>query len=711
MKKKLLLLIFVAAILAFFFFDLGQYISLDYFNAQKQAIEQFKQAHEIATAAFYFVCYVIITAFSLPAAAAITLIGGALFGFWWGVLLVSFASSIGATFAFLIARTVLRDWVQRKFSKYLKAMNRGVEENGEFYLFTLRLIPPIPFVVINLAMALTPIKAWPFYWVSQLGMLAGTAVYVNAGTQLAQVDSLGSILTPSLIGSLVLLGLFPWVAKWVTNIAVGILKRRRVLSAFKKPSTFDNNLLVIGAGSAGLVSAYIAATVNSKVTLIEKHKMGGDCLNTGCVPSKAIIRSSRINNYLQTAGDYGLKNVTGDVDFPAVMKRVHTIIDKIEPHDSVERYTELGVDCIQGNARIISPWQVEVNGEIVSARNIIVASGARPAVPNIPGLKDCGYSTSDTIWQLTEKPERLLVIGGGPIGCELAQAFHRLGSQVTMVIRNGLLPKEDQDVVRQVESAFSKDGIILHTFCQVESVQKNGNAITVTLLGDNQKHSFDVDHLFVAVGRTANTEDLGFDVVGVERSENGTVSVDEYMRTACPTIYACGDVAGPFQFTHVAAHQAWYAAVNSLFGSVKKFKVDYSVIPWVTFSDPEVARVGLNEHEAAAKGIDYEVTRYDIDDLDRAIADSQAHGFVKILTVPGKDKILGVTIVGYHASELIAEYILAMRHGLGLNKILSTIHIYPTLSEANKYAAGVWKKAHKPELLLSWVEKFHSWRR
>lgn len=707
MNKKVLLIAVILAITAFFLFDVGQYLSLEYFRQQKQTIEQFKDSNETLTATIYFVIYVVMTAFSLPGAAAMTLIGGALFGFGWGLLIVSFASTIGATAAFLIARSLLRDWVQTRFAQYLTTINQGVEKDGEFYLFTLRLVPLFPFFVVNLAMALTPIKVWPFYWVSQLGMLAGTAVYVNAGTRLAQIDSLSSILTPSLIGSFVLLGLFPWLAKLLASI----VKQQRALRGFKKPANFDNNLLVIGAGSAGLVSAYIAAAVKSKVTLIEKHKMGGDCLNTGCVPSKAIIRSSRINHYLKQAGEYGIKHVSGEVDFSAVMQRVHRIIADIAPHDSVERYHGLGVDCVQGHARIVSPWQVEVNGETLSARNIIIATGGGPFIPDIPGLQECEYLTSDTVWQLQQLPKRLLVVGGGPIGCELAQAFRRLESHVTMVIRSALLPKEDDDVIEQVKTRFIGEGIELFEHCKIKRLQKSASDIAVELIHDGCEHILNVDHILIAVGRSANTEDLGLANVGIERTPQGTVAVDEHLRTKCPTIYACGDVAGPFQFTHVAAHQAWYAAINSLFGSLKSFKVDYSIIPWVTFCDPEVARVGLNEKEAREKGIAYELTRYDIDDLDRAIADSQAHGFVKILTVPRKDTILGVTIVGYHASELIAEYILAMRHGLGLNKILSTIHIYPTLNEANKYAAGNWKKAHKPEKLLQWVERFHRWRR
>jgi dihydrolipoamide dehydrogenase len=708
MQRKIIIAVIVALLGAFFFFDGAQYLSLDFFDSQRAIIDQYQQEQPLVVAAVFFVLYVIVTGLSLPGAAVMTLVAGAMFGFGWGVLIVSFASTIGATLAFLLARVLLRDWVQQRFEKNLKAINDGVEKEGEMYLFTLRLVPVFPFFVINLAMALTPIKAWSFYWVSQLGMLAGTAVFVNAGTQLANIDDLSGILSPALIGSFVLLGVFPWLAK----LLIQAIKQRKAFASFKKPKTFDNNLVVIGAGSAGLVSAYIAAAVKAKVTLIEKHKMGGDCLNTGCVPSKAIIRSSRINNYLQRASDYGLKNVGGDVDFPAVMQRVEDVIKEIEPHDSVERYSKLGVDCLQGEAKIISPWEVEVDGKVHSARNLIIATGGRPAVPEIPGLEQANYYTSDTVWSMKELPKKLVVVGGGPIGCELAQAYHRLGSEVTMVVRSKLLPKEDDDVVAELSAQFARDGIKVLPNSKIVSVEKNeqGTDILSVAITDGDNVRLDCDSILLAVGRKANTENIGLENVGIETTPNGTVAVDSFLRTACPTISACGDVAGPYQFTHVAAHQAWYAAVNSLFGRFKKFKVDYSVIPWVTFCDPEIARVGLSEKEAQAQGIAYETTKYGIDDLDRAIADSEAHGFVKVLTVPGKDKILGVTIVGYHASELIAEYILAMRHGLGLNKILGTIHIYPTLSEANKYAAGNWKKAHQPEGLLRWVKKFHNWQ-
>ena len=475
----------------------------------------------------------------------------------------------------------------------------------------------------------------------------------------------------------------------------------------------DYNIIVIGAGSAGLVSAYIGSVVKAKVALIEKHLMGGDCLYTGCVPSKALIRTGKILSYIKRAQDFGLKSAQVDFEFPDVMERVHHVIKKVEPHDSIERYTKLGVDCITGSAKILSPHEVEVNGKILTTKNIIIATGARPAVPPIPGLDQVDYLTTDTIWNLSKLPKKLMVMGGGPIGCELAQCFARLGSEVTMVeMLPDILIREDEEASRIVRQKFLADGVDVrvNSKCKEVVVQNGRNYMLVEKDGETEQVEF--DQLLVAVGRAANAKGFGLEDIGVKLGPRGTVEVDQYLRTTThKNIYACGDVAGPFQFTHTAAHQAWYCAVNALFSPFKKFKVDYSVIPWATFTDPEVARVGLNEKEAKEQGIPYEVTTYGIDDLDRAIADSEDQGYVKVLTPPGKDKILGVTIVGYHAGDLITEYVLAMKHGLGLNQILGTIHIYPTMSEANKYAAGIWKKDHAPTGLLNFIQKFHAWRR
>lgn len=472
------------------------------------------------------------------------------------------------------------------------------------------------------------------------------------------------------------------------------------------------NLIVVGAGSAGLVSALIAATVKAKVLLIEKHRMGGDCLNTGCVPSKALIRSARVKHMLDNASDYGIDGASGEVNFSAVMERIQNVIKTIEPHDSVERYEGLGVDCVQGEASIVSPYEVKVGENVYTTRNIIVSSGARPFIPPIPGLAEIDYLSSDNLWSMREQPKELLVMGAGPIGCELAQSFQRLGSNVTLVdMAPRVMPREDEDVSAYMQEVFEREGIKVLVGHKMEAFFQRDGKDWAKLSANGNTMDVPFDKVLVAVGRKANSEGLGLENVGVELTKTGLIKVDDFLRTNVKNIYACGDIAGPYQFTHTASHQAWYASVNALFGTFKKFKVDYSVIPWATFTDPEVARVGLSEAEAKEKNIPYEVTQYGIDDLDRAIADNEAQGFIKVLTKPGKDQVLGATIVGYHASELITEYISAMKHGIGLNKILGTIHIYPTLSEANKFAAGNWKRKHAPEGLLKWVEKFHIWRR
>jgi pyruvate/2-oxoglutarate dehydrogenase complex dihydrolipoamide dehydrogenase (E3) component/uncharacterized membrane protein YdjX (TVP38/TMEM64 family) len=792
-RQLLVLLLVALAIVAFVALDVGRFLSFEQLKASQASFAQLHAEQPLTVAVVYFLIYVAATALSFPGATIITLAGGAIFGLWQGLLIVSFASTVGATLAFLASRFVLRDWVEARFGQRLADINAGVNREGAFYLFSLRLIPVVPYFLINLLMGLTRMKVWTFYWVSQLGMLAGTAVFVNAGTQLAQLDSLQGILSPALLGSFVLLGIFPLIARRI----VAAVQKRKVYArwADQRPKTFDRNLIVIGGGAGGLVSAYIAAAVKAKVTLIEAHKMGGDCLNYGCVPSKALIKSAKLAQQMRHASKYGLSDSAPSFSFKAVMQRVHDVIAAIEPHDSIERYTGLGVEVLQGYGKLVNPWTVEIalNGggtgpdgtpKVVrlTARSIVIAAGARPFVPPLPGLDDVGYVTSDTLWdefaKLDEVPKRLVVLGGGPIGSELAQSFARLGSHVTQVEMGArIMIREDEEVSKLAKASLEADGVQVLTGhkalrCELRPVTASASAVnenpsTVTASAakqsmdrhaslamtnesvamthegvamtnegvgmtnedlamtskgvattlekylivehNGQEQAIPFDQLLCAVGRVARLQGYGLEDLGIPTHR--TVETNEYLQTIYPNIYAAGDVAGPFQFTHTAAHQAWYAAVNALFGEWKLFKADYSVIPWATFIDPEVARVGLNEQEAKEKNIPYEVTKYGIDDLDRAIADSEAHGFVKVLTVPGKDKILGVTIVGAHAGDLLAEYVLAMKHGLGLNKILGTIHTYPTMAEANKYAAGEWKRAHAPQRLLAWVKKYHDYKR
>ncbi|GAC1606334.1 MAG: bifunctional TVP38/TMEM64 family protein/FAD-dependent oxidoreductase [Ramlibacter sp.] len=716
-KKLGAALVVALLIVLFFAFDLERFLSLDDLKRSQAALAGFYASRPLTVVASYVAIYVLATALSLPGAVILTLAGGAIFGLGRGTLIVSFASSIGATLAFLAARFVLRDSVQARFGQRLDDVNRGVERDGAFYLFTLRLIPVIPFFVINLVMGLTKMPVLTFYLVSQAGMLAGTVVYVNAGTRIAQIESLRGILSPGLILSFALLGLFPLIARK----AVAWWQRRKVYARWAgvRPKRFDRNLVVIGAGAGGLVSAYIAATVQAKVTLIEAHRMGGDCLNYGCVPSKALIRSATLAHQMRHGSNYGLRDGLPQFSFKAVMERVEAVIRQIEPHDSVERYTALGVEVLKGHATLVNPWTVEVrlddgSTQRLTTRSVVIAAGARPTVPALPGIEQSGYVTSDTLWerfgQLDAVPRRMLVLGGGPIGCELTQAFARLGAQVTQIeMGDRLLPREDEEVSQLARESIAGDGVRVLTGHKALRCEKSAGVDALVVEHEGSEQRIEFDALLCAVGRSARLTGYGLEALGIPTGK--TIATDDHLQTLYPNIYAVGDVAGPYQFTHTAAHQAWYATVNALFGEWKKFRADYCVIPWATFIDPEVARVGLSEQEAREKKVAFEVTRYPLAQLDRAITDSATPGFVKVLTEPGKDRILGVTIVGAHAGELLAEYVLAMKHKIGLNKILGTIHTYPTLAEANKYVAGEWKRSHAPRRLLDWARRYHDWKR
>ena len=709
-KSRIALLLLIASLVAgFFIFDLGQYLTLDYIKSQQAQLDGLVAAHPLVIAAAYFLIYVLVTAVSLPGAAIMTLAAGAMFGLWWGLLLVSFASTIGATLAMLVARFVLRDQVSRRFERQLNGINKGVEREGAFYLFTLRLVPLFPFFAINLIMGLTKISVPVYFVVSQIGMLAGTLVFVNAGTQLAQVESLAGIISPELLLSFALLGVFPLLGKKL----VDIVRARRVLARWDKPKTFDRDVIVIGAGSGGLVAALIVATVKGKVTLIEKHKMGGDCLNTGCVPSKALIRSAKLAADMNRGPALGFRKMKPDFDFAHVMDRVQRIIKTIEPHDSVERFEGLGVNVAIGEAKILSPWSVAVNDQVLTTRSIIIATGAAPFVPPIKNIEAVDYLTSDNLWDIREMPGRMIVLGGGPIGTELAQALNRLGSQVTQVeMAPRIMSREDPEISMMVTASLEAEGVeVLVNHTAREVLVEKGEKFLLVSTNDGQEKRVAFDHLLVAVGRKANVAGFGLEELGVGITPQGTIEVDDYLRTNYLNIYAVGDVAGPYQFTHTASHMAWFAAVNALFGTFWKFAVDYSVIPWCTFTSPEVARVGISETEAQAQNIAYEVTTFDVAELDRALADEEAHGVVKVITPPGKDTILGVTIVADHAGDLISEYVLAMKYGLGLKKVMGTIHIYPTLAEMNKFAASEWRKKHKPDWALELAGRYHAWRR
>ncbi len=706
--KLAVLAVIVALVVAFFVFDLKQYVSIEYFQAKRAVIEAYFAANPVQTGVIFFLTYVAVTGLSLPGAAILTLVAGAIFGLMWGVVIVSFASTMGATLAFLASRYLLRDWVQAKFGDKLKPINEGVAREGAFYLFALRLVPAFPFFVINLVMGLTPLKTLTFYWVSQVGMLAGTIAYVYAGTQLGQFR-----ISVGLVAAFVILGIFPLIAKKVLDA----FKARKVYAKWKRPEKYDNNMVVIGGGSAGLVAAYIAAAVKAKVTLVEGHRMGGDCLNTGCVPSKALIATTKLLSHMRRSKELGIRSATADFDFAEVMERVQRVVAEVEPHDSAERYSKLGVECLAGTAKITSPWTVEVAlaggaKRVIRTKSIVIAAGATPFVPPIPGLRESQPLTSDTVWDLRTLPARLVVLGGGPIGCELAQCFARLGAKVTQIeMLPRIMIREDPEFSELVAKHFRADGIEILVGHKAKEVRVEGAEKVVVVEHEGAEKRIACDAILCAVGRAANVQGYGLEELGIPVTKQKTVEVNEYLQAHFPNIFAAGDVAGPYQFTHTASHMAWYCAVNALFGRFRKFRVDYSVIPWATFTDPPVARVGLNETEAKEKKIPHEVSTYGLDDLDRAIADGEAEGIVKVLTVPGSDKILGATIAGEHADDLIAELVLCMKHGIGLDKVLGTIHTYPTLPEANKFAAGVWKKKQVTQGQMALAKSFNEWTR
>ncbi|KRH78791.1 mercuric reductase [Ferrovum sp. JA12] len=713
--KKVGLLSAIVLIIIFLLklFHITDYLTLAVLNTNKLYLQHYVSEHQISALVVYFFSYVLATSLSLPGAMILTLAAGFLFGNIFGVILVSFASTIGATLAMLVSRFFLRDWVQSKFSPFMAKINEGIIRDGKFYLLSLRLLPVMPFFVINLLMGLTNISVKTFFVVSQLGMLAGTIVYVNAGTQLSKIKSLSDISSPKLILSFIVIALLPLLSRCVINA----YQQKKVYKPWHKPQRFDRNMIVIGAGAAGLVTSYISAAVKAKVTLIEAKKMGGDCLNYGCVPSKALIKNAKIVNHTKKYHEFGITTQDISLNWKTVFTRILNIIQEVAPHDSVDRYEGMGVEVRHGYAKLIDPWTVEITGRsgeksFLTAKSIVLATGAKPFVPTIPGIENINYLTSDSLWEyfanLDKAPQDIVVLGGGPIGCELSQALARLGVQVTLVEKSTqILIREDEEVSNLALQSLMDSGVNVLTQYEAIRFEKNQQFKKLFISSRDTEKEICFDEVIIALGREARLTGYGLENLGID--SNRKIVTNEYLETIYPNIYAAGDVVGSYQFTHTAAHQAWYAAVNALFGRIKKFKVDYSIIPWVTFLDPEIARVGLNEKEAKQKNIAYDVTRYDMKELDRAITESETSGFIKVLTKPGTDHILGVTIVSAHAGEQLSEFVLAMKHKLGLNKILGTIHPYPTWNEANKYLAGEWKRAHISPNILRILDKYHQW--
>lgn len=704
MNTKIIKKAFVLAFVAFVVYlglKYSSYLTLESFQKYRSDIKLFSEENYLQSILLFFSVYVLSTAVSLPGATVLTLAGGALFGLFAGLIIVSFASTVGATLSFLLSRFLFRDWIRNKFQETFNKIDEGFNRQGSSYLFSMRLLPVFPFFAVNALMGLTQISIFRFFIVSQIGMLPGTFLYVWAGTELGQVTSVSGLISTKVFLAFALLAMFPYLIKLFMNA----FNQWKLNSKFKRPLSYDYNVVVIGAGAGGLVSTAISRAVKAKAAIIESHKMGGDCLNYGCVPSKALIHASQ--RFDRTKSKNGVLSST---DFESVLEHIHSSIKAIEPHDSIERFKSLGADVFQGSAKILTPWEVFVNGKKLTTRSIIIASGAAPFVPKIKGLEMIRVLTSETFWDLKQLPNKMIVIGGGPIGCEISQALSKIGVEILLVERSSrLLSAETKEVSDLVFDQMQQDGVKILLNSEIESFL-TANSCKVLESGKVEIYE-NFDAVFFAIGRKPRVENLGLEELGIPIAKNGTIEHNEYLQTKYRNIYVCGDVAGPIQLTHVAGHQAWYAAVNALFSNFKSFKEDLSVIPRCTFTYPEVASVGLSEQELEKKNYDFEITHYPLTTFDRAVCDQATNGFVRLLTKKNSDQILGVTIVSPRAGEMIAEFALAMRWKLGLKKILSTVHAYPTWSDANKMAALAWQKKHVPPKLVALSEKFHDWKR
>jgi pyruvate/2-oxoglutarate dehydrogenase complex dihydrolipoamide dehydrogenase (E3) component/uncharacterized membrane protein YdjX (TVP38/TMEM64 family) len=687
--RLVVVLAIVVAIAAFFILGGSEYLTLETLKGARDSLSAFVAEQPVTAALAFIAAYIGIVALSLPGAAIMTLAAGALFGLVEGVALASIASTTGATLAMLAARFIARDWVRKRFPRAVEVVDKGIAKDGAVYLLSLRLAPVFPFFLVNLALGLTAMRVGLYALVTWAGALPGTIAYTFAGTQLARITRPSDVLSPGLLLAFLGLALVPLLGKWIAN---GV-QRRRALGKFRRPKKFDANLIVIGAGSGGLVASLVAAQLKAKVVLIERAEMGGDCLNTGCVPSKSLIRAARSIAEIRKSSTFGVTSGEPSVDFTAVMRRLNETIAAIAPNDSVERFQGLGVDVRVGEARLVDPWTVTIGGGgPITAPGIIIATGAAPVIPPIPGLAESNFATSETLWAMLSKmdraPERVAVLGAGPIGCELGQALQRLGSQVTIVaMSHQILEREDVQAAEIVAKALEKDGVKLMLGAAVERV--DGGELHL----GNERVPFDL--LIVAVGRKARLEGFG---------------LEQFDYRSTPHIRFVGDAAGGEQFTHFAGHSGAIAAINALIGRFGRLKYD-KLVPRVTFTSPEVASVGLTEAQAKEQKKEVEVFTYSLAEADRAVIDDVGEGLVKLIATKGKDRVLGATIVAPNAGDLIVPWILAIKNGVGLKAMQSLIYPYPTMSEAGRAAASEWRKAHSSPRALRMFERWNAWRR
>lgn len=706
LTRWLIVLSFVVIGIAFFWFDLDKYLTLEMIQSRSGALRDQVHAHPWWAAGVFFTVYAGLTVMSFPGTVVLTLLAGALFGLVEGTILVSFASNIGALIAMLISRFLLQDWVQRRFAAQISSINRGLERDGSFYLFTLRLIPLVPFVLLNPALGLTRVGFWTFWWTTQLGMLPGNLIYVNAGRQLARVREISDILTPSMIGTLVLLAVFPLIATRLLTFYKG----RKVYRGWEKPTMFEHNIAVIGAGNGGLAAARAAASMKANVALIERGQLGGAALQSGSVPARALMQAANLSHGLQHSSALG-RRLQPQVDFAHVMQQVRRTLDDAHSALATDIRKETAVTLIDGEAQLTSPWTVTVDGRTITSRAFVIATGSRPCLPEIPGIDAVEPLTCETLWALDERPERFLILGGNAAACELAQAFQRLGCQVTLAVDGGqLLEQEEPEAQLAILNALHADGVavLLDHVPQRFEVDEDERRLLCAVGDDVTALPF--DRVLIALGRRAHIDGLGLEKLQLNLRDDGSLEVDEYLATRYPNIYAVGAVTDPSCSTQSAIHNAWYAAANGLFAGIKRFVVNDRAVPRVAFTSPEVASVGLTEAQLKLTEQAYEVTQIDLDALEATQLGAGNTGMLKVLTERGRDRILGVTLVGEGASETLAVFVLAMKHKLGLNKLRRTVHINPTLAEVSLAAADAWRRSHSAKRPQSWVERLHRWR-
>ncbi len=690
--------------------------------------------------------YAVLTVAMIPGS-ALTIGSGLIFGFWKGFAVVTVGANLGALGAFLLARTLFRERAEAlaRGQKTFRAVDSAIAREGFRIVLLLRLSPVFPFTVLNVLLGVTGISAASYVLANLIGMLPGTLMFVYLGTlgeAAAGTQSLGQTvlrivgLAATVVVTVVITriarralkaasldgGANPGVAPEAAPVGAGAKTipgdaYDQALLASVKPTAHVNpipqdryNLVVIGAGTAGLVTAAGGAGLGAKVALIEKHMFGGDCLNVGCVPSKGIIRAGRAAAAVREAGAFGIR-LAGEprIDFAATMERMRRLRAGIAPHDSVKRFSELGIDVYLGEGRFTGPDEIEVGGNKLRFQAAVIATGARATFPRIPGIEEVEPLTNENVFTLTELPRSLILLGAGAIGCEMAQTFRRLGSEVTIVIRgNRIMTREDPDAALIVQRKFEQEGIRVLTGSAIKRAEKRGGKKVIVIERDGSEESVEADQILIGMGRAPNVEGLGLSAAGIAYGTEG-VTVDANMRTTNPRVFAAGDICSRLKFTHAADAQARIVLRNALFFG--RARATDLVIPWCTYTDPEIAHVGCYEKEARDRGLAVTTFTVPLEDVDRAILDGETEGFGRIHLKSGTDRILGATVVASHAGDMIGELTMAIQNGLGAGKLASVIHPYPTQGEVVRKLGDAYMRTKLTPGVKRIMARILRWRR